>query len=300
MRGENLIRRVVWGAALVVLGGCGDAAFEGSAGVGAPQMDVFASSPEMEAMAGSPAGELIGVRELPPEIELGASQQNAPDPGVRRLIRNGSVRLEVDDLDAGMETVRALLDDAGAYVARSEERSTSGGGRAGSLTIRVPSEGFDALMSQIEGMGRLVASTSGVEDVTREYVDVETRVAVGEETVARLRALGARGGGLSDLLAVEREVGRALAELESLKGRLRYYDQRIAESELSVYLTQPGRAMSGGALRPIRVALQNASRLIVESVAAMIYVVATALPWAIALGLIGFFVRRWWVRRRTA
>ncbi len=123
-------------------------------------------------------------------------------------------------------------------------------------------------------------------------------MAVKEETVRRLQALMSRSGDLEDLLAVERELGRVTEELESLKGRIRYYDRRIALSELRVDLAQPGAAIAPGAFRPVGAAIRGAVDVFARSLAALVYVVVFLIPWLLLAGLLWPLGRRAWAARK--
>jgi len=140
---------------------------------------------------------------------------------------------------------------------------------------------LESFVERLSTLGRVLSLSIASSDVSREYVDVETRLAVQEETVNRLRQLAARGGDLADLLAAERELGRAIGELEALKGQQQYFDQRIAESELRLSLIEPGAVIGSGAFRPVAVAFRSAIEVFAQSVAYLIYLVVFLIPWVL-------------------
>lgn len=215
-----------------------------------------------------------------------------------RLIRSGSARIEVRELDGAVAEARSLAAGVDGYVAGSEVGAGREGARQATLVLRIPSDAFEPLLEDLPQLGRVISVSVSASDVSREYMDVETRLAVQEETVDRLRALAARGGSLEDLLAAERELGRAITELKRLKGQIRYFDQRVAESDLRLTLIEPGAVIASGAFRPVIVALRESGELLGRSLALMIYAVVYLLPWVVALGAIGWLIRRWWRRRK--
>jgi hypothetical protein len=196
-----------------------------------------------------------------------------------RLTRSGSARIEVQDLDEALEAAQELGSSANGLLAASELHEGREGERTASITLRVPSDSFDRLLDQLTELGRVLSVSVSVQDVSREYLDVDTRLRVGEETIARLRALAARGGSLEDLLAAEREIGRALTELESLRSQIRFYDQRIAESDVHISLVEPGAVLAAGAFRPVIEAFRDATETLARSVAGVIYVALFVVPW---------------------
>ena len=224
-----------------------------------------------------------------------AGQVASPRP---RLIRSGSARVEVSDLETGVSEARRLGESLGGYVAGSEIREGREGSRSASLVLRIPSDSVDVLVESLPELGQVLSVSISTEDVSRQYVDVETRLAVQEETVERLRELADRGGSLEDLLAAERELGRAVSQLESLKGEIRYFDQRIAESDIRLSLVEPGAVVGSGALRPVSLAFRRSVEVFAQSVAYIVYFVAFTLPWMVLALLLFPFARRWWIVRR--
>lgn len=231
--------------------------------------------------------------EMAPEMSLA---QQAVAPGGPLLILSGTVRVEVDDLDATVTGVRSLADQTDGFVAGSDFREGAEGARTASLTLRVPSEAFQSLVQQVSEMGRLLSVSQEASDISREYFDLETRLTVQTATVERLQELITQSGDLEDLLAVERELSRATSELESMKGQVAFYDQRVALSTLEVSLFEPGATITSGAFRPVVVAFRNSLNVLAESVGMVVYFLVFLLPWAILMALCWPIIQR--VRRR--
>lgn len=198
-----------------------------------------------------------------------------------RLMRHGSARVEVQNLDASVIGTQELASAASGFVAGSELSEGREGARTASLILRVPSDSFQTVLERLPELGRVLSVSAVAEDVSREYLDLETRLSVGEETVARLRALASRSGNLEDMLAAERELGRTLTDLESLKGQLRYYDQRASEADLRITLVEPGAVLAPGAFRPVVAALHDAAETLAQSLASVINVAVWLAPWLV-------------------
>lgn len=219
------------------------------------------------------------------------------EPVERMLIRTGNARIEVQDLDDAVREIQEMASGVGGYVAGSALREGGEGARSGSVSLRIPAERFSQVVDELDRLGTVLSRSTQSEDVSREYFDLETRLAVKEEAVQRLQALLARSGDLEDLLAVERELARATAELESMKGQRNYFDRRVAMAELEVSLLEPRATIGPGVLEPISSALRNSVDVLAESVGVLIYVVVFLLPWALIALLSWPLLRR--VRRRV-
>lgn len=217
--------------------------------------------------------------------------------GNQKLIRTADLRIQVRDVPSALRQADSIATSAGALVADSHTTQDSDGKRTADVVLRLPSQQFAALLGALRGVGSIKAESIGTQDVTKEYADLETRLAVKEQTVARLRALlDNRTAKLADVLEVERELGRAVAELEQMKGERRYYDQQIALStiRLSLFERLPSRVSQIS--KPISDALSSSLEVLGGSIGTIIYLVVALLPWvAIALAIV-WLVPAW--RRR--
>lgn len=67
------------------------------------------------------------------------------------------------------------------------------------------------MLQALRSLGDVKQDGVSTQDVTKDYADLDTRVAVKEQTVAPLRGLlDSRSANLSDVLDVERELSRAV------------------------------------------------------------------------------------------
>jgi hypothetical protein len=239
------------------------------------------------------------------------SEQPALEPSVpveRLIIRNGSISMIVEDTRAAQQSVEEMvaeMADEGAYVVSSEEYGgVEGGSPHVGMTIRVPATRFDEAMDRLADMAIEVTSrTESGQDVTEEYVDLETRLESLEAARERLLEIMQETRTTKDLLEAERQLTEREAEIESLKGRMQYLAQSAQLAgiriELQPYiLSQPVSAR----WRPAEV-VRQAVETLVDSLRSLgdflIFFVIAILPWVVVLGLVVYGVVRfvlWRVR----
>jgi hypothetical protein len=172
-----------------------------------------------------------------------AQEGAAPDkaPGLstgtvqRELVRTAQVSVEVRDATASSRQVRSAAARVNGFV--TEEQSSDTGGL---LVLRVPADALDRLIDDIAAVGRVVGRSSQVLDATEEVVDLDARVASQQASVARVRALLAEAVSIGDVVAIESELARREADLDSLTSRLEALRDRVALSTLTVDLRSPG------------------------------------------------------------
>ena len=279
---------------LVLLAGCARRLAEapGAMAVPPPQAE--------QARSLAAAGYLSSGAEAAPN----AAAPAAPDPGAvwaaLKLIRTGRIEIEVDDVGEAIAELERLAAGSGGFVAGTELREDDGGHASGTITLKIPSDRYDAAVAGLRSLGRVRSESSSVEDVTKAYADLETRLAVKRRTEERLRALLAtRTGELSELLEVERELDRVVGEIEQLLGERRWYDQRISLSTLVVALWEPRAIVRPSAFTPIREALRDALEVLAASIAFLLYATVFLLPWSLVAWAVVALVRRR-LRRRAA
>ncbi|GEL22177.1 hypothetical protein PSU4_11310 [Pseudonocardia sulfidoxydans NBRC 16205] len=139
-------------------------------------------------------------------------QSVGPD---RAVVRTATVRVEVPDPAGTAGDVRAAVTAAGGYVA--DERSTTS---RSSLTVKVPAAQLDAFVTRVAGLGTVTERSSTARDVTDQLVDTDARVAAQRASVDRVRTLLAQANSISEVVAIESELTRRQADLDSLERRL--------------------------------------------------------------------------------
>jgi hypothetical protein len=83
-------------------------------------------------------------------------------------------------------------------------------------------------MAEIKRLGRVEAESQGGEEVTSQYIDLDARLTNARNTEQRLTdLLRQRTGKLSDILAVELELGRVRGEIERMEAEKKSLINRV-------------------------------------------------------------------------
>ncbi|MEM8737982.1 MAG: DUF4349 domain-containing protein [Planctomycetota bacterium] len=154
----------------------------------------------------------------------------------RRVIYTGSLTVLSPDPEAAVSAARKIAEDAGGYVSAA---------RAQRVVLRVPAEKFDDTMDALADLGLVTDRTLDAADVTDRMVDLEIRLDNLEALRKRLQALLEKADNVEDALAIEKELGRLTGEIESLKGKLRLLQDRVALSTITVTFNTPAGTASG-------------------------------------------------------
>lgn len=151
-----------------------------------------------------------------------------------KIIRTGNMDLQTQTFDETDTFLRTLTEQQGGYL---EASSVSGepGSRYAEYTVRVPQEGYDAFFTQVGEQCHVLYSASQSENITEQYVDVETRLSALRTKHERLLALLEQAGTMETIIALESELADTEYEIERLTGSLRQYDSLVSFS--TIYLT---------------------------------------------------------------
>ena len=238
-----------------------------------------------------------------------ATEWGLAQPTERLIVRSGSISMVVEDTRGAQQSVEdmvAEMADEGAYVVSSEEYGgIEGGSPHIGMTIRVPATRFAEAMDRLADMAvEVAARNESGQDVTEEYVDLETRLESLEAARERLLEIMQEARTTQDLLEAERQLTEREAEIESLKGRLQYLAQsaRLASIriELQPYvLSQPVSTR----WRPAE-SVRQAYETLVDSLRSLgdflIFFAIAILPWAVVLGLLAWGIVCLVLRRMRA
>ena len=155
----------------------------------------------------------------------------------RAVISTGTVTLRSKDVGQARFDVQKVVDGLRGEIS-DEQTSTDLEGRVdrSRLVIRVPSQFFDEAMQDLGKVADLRSAKRTSEDVTTEVIDIDVRVRAQEKSLERIELLLARAQNLRDIIAIESQLTRRQAELDSLKAQQAYLADQTSLSTITVFL----------------------------------------------------------------
>lgn len=154
------------------------------------------------------------------------------------------------------------------------------------VVLAVPSGRFEEALAELRGLGRRVTTeTVTGEDVTEEFVDLESRernLLAAEESLLRLYD---RAESIEDTLDVGAELTEVRGQIEQVQGRLKYLEGRTDFSRITLSI-EPVPPAAVAAARP---AWDPAS------VAGTAFAASLTVLQGIATALITALVFGWWL-----
>lgn len=171
----------------------------------------------------------------------------------RKLIKEGRVEFETKSLQSTRKTVFEAVNKNKGYIS-SDQEFKSEGRISNTIVIRVPASNFDNLLSDAtKGVKKFEDKEISVKDITEEFLDIQARLKTKKELEARYLELLKRANKISEVLAIEGEIGKLRADIESVEGRLKYLENQVSLSTLTMtfyesvpHQTEFGRKFNNG------------------------------------------------------
>jgi hypothetical protein len=204
----------------------------GGAPAGVPDMTETAPPPAIEMPPVAPS---IAPEPAPSYKEPGAGE--LPSTAEERMIvRNGDMSLVVEDVIDARDEIAQLAARLGGWVVSSrisgEEEEMRGW-----ISIRVPDETFDQALTEIRGLAvRVTSESTSSQDITEEYVDLQSRLKNAEATESQYLALLEKAVTVEDTLKIYDALTQIRYEIEQIKGRMQYLERISAMSLISIDL----------------------------------------------------------------
>jgi hypothetical protein len=162
-----------------------------------------------------------------------------------QVIRQAQLAISVKSgkFDSSLAGVRSLVELEQGYVSGTDAQAnpvTNDQIRTGVITFMVPAAKFDETIDALTKMGTVQNEHISGQDVSAQYVDLQARLANEEAQRNAMLALLAKAQTVSDIIAVQNQLGQITGQIEQLKGQIQYIDHNVAFSTISVSLTEAG------------------------------------------------------------
>ena len=149
--------------------------------------------------------------------------------------------MRATDIKAAVDRVKLLATGANGVVFGEQEQLASKdpespGQASATIVIKVPKEQFESTLNLVGQVGTELARNEHADDVTAQFVDVNSRIGAAQDSLTRLRQLFQHAGNVADLASVEAQIAQREADLESLEGQQRALSAQTSLATITVNL----------------------------------------------------------------
>jgi hypothetical protein len=235
--------------------------------------------------------------QLAPSSGIGSESQVLPEDFDRKIVETAELGIRAEDVRESAAQAQQVAAQFGGTVLSSQINQGDGSVYA-DLVLSIPSPEFETALDELRDLGKEVTTdTVSGEDVTEEFVDLQSRernLLAAEQSLLKLYD---RAENVNDALSIERELTNIRGQIEQVQGRIEYLEEHTALSQITLSIQPvPNPTPPQPAWDPVRVIAQawNASLLVLQSLATAILSII-AFGWWLAPVLIAGLV--WWKRR---
>lgn len=171
--------------------------------------------------------------EQPLGTPLPTGQALATTAGV--TVTTADIRTAVDDTLAAVQRNGASVFTADVNI--GDERDDGSIDGSGFFVVKVPPADLEALVTDLGAtVGRLSGRTQDTTDVTDQLVDLDIRIGVERDVIARFQDLLVDATEFQDIVEIERVISERTIALEQLLASQRNLDNRVDRSTLTIHL----------------------------------------------------------------
>jgi Domain of unknown function (DUF4349) len=140
-----------------------------------------------------------------------------------RIVRTGTMDLEVTDVNLAVSAARDLIRGMGGYIGASSTTNEDDRPLA-TITYRIPVDRWEDALAGLRGLNgltkKVVAERTEAVEVTGQIVDLEARIRNLRASEAALQGIAAKAGKISDVLEVEAQLTNVRGQIEQLTAQL--------------------------------------------------------------------------------
>ena len=155
------------------------------------------------------------------------------------IIKSADMRLLVEDSDQAMDRLTQIVSDSGGYIISSrvwnQAHLDGKNYKYATLTMGVPVESFERTLNRLRGISlEVLDETASGEDVTDQYVDLQSQLVNLEATRDRIQSFLEDAQTVDEALRINQQLSEIERQIEETKGRINYLQDRSSYSTITV------------------------------------------------------------------
>lgn len=217
----------------------------------------------------------------------------------KKIVRNAWLTLKTERFDEAVSALCGQIEQAGGVVESRDISGAKNASRSASLTLRVPSDMLDGVLSGAGEWGEVTREQTSAVDMTSTYTDNASRLESARAKKRQLDALYEKAETMEDIITLTDAIFDVQEEIEWLEGQNRRIDNQASMATLYVTINEKSSAVA--AKQPLLTrmgeefieGMENFGEFVFAAVLGLIY----ALPWAAVAAVVIALARRW-VRKK--
>lgn len=155
----------------------------------------------------------------------------------QKYITTYRLTIETKKYDSVMNDIKDSVSNLGGYI-ESENSRDYGSNRNTDLILRIPTKNVNEWLDKVNDYGTITSKNQTTENVTLEYVDVESRLQAYKSERDALFNLLEKAETLNDILMIQSQLTEINYKIESYESRLRALDDLIDYTTITLNLRE--------------------------------------------------------------
>lgn len=164
------------------------------------------------------------------------------DPSVSTDSGNGDDAALTDNASDYAQTYSTVQSGDFDAAAQSDGYSYSPTGsqssRSGYYTVRIPAKKLDTFLGTVEKETNVLNQSISTEDVTLNYIDVDSQRKALEEEQKNLLKMMDKAKKVEDMIQIESQLADVRSQLQNIVSQLRYMDNQVNYSTVNISVTE--------------------------------------------------------------
>ena len=281
-----------------ILTACGDTANDSEQSDGMADKAIEEDSADIISGFGSEQNIEVGEE---PEIELkenNDTDEKLDDQLKRKVIYTADLHIEVKSYQQTLQDIQEQVNELEGYIVESnmyeDEDSTS---KQGHVRARIPQEKFEDFIDFVEdGSSKVIESSTSGQDVTEEYVDLDSRLTSKRVVEDRLLSFMEDAEKTEDLLQISSDLANVQEEIEEITGRMKYLDDQSDLATVSIHIQEMNTQLSSTGKDDLNTWEQTKEQFmksinfLISAFSSLFVFFIGNVPVFILIGIIGFII----------
>lgn len=156
-----------------------------------------------------------------------------PNPAAVQLIRQTSLSLESDKVQATAEKVIQTANSRGGYMESTNIQNTFA-----EVRVRVPAKQMDSTLNALRALGKVLSESATAEDVAKSLADNDQRLKTLRATADRYRELLKQAKNVTEMMPIQQHLDQIQSEIEAIQGQQSFTKEQVQFSSITVSISQ--------------------------------------------------------------
>ncbi|WP_203246826.1 DUF4349 domain-containing protein [Sporosarcina beigongshangi] len=186
--------------------------------------------------AGSMSNEVAMMDQSEEEVVSEAAQPEESTTN-RMIIHQAKLQVKVKKFEEAQLKIEKKVAEYGGYLVESNVYRSDDKAVSGTMIVRVPEKHFQSFLKDTEEAATILERNITGQDVTEQYVDLQSRVTSKRAVEERLLEFMSKAQKTEDLLKISTDLAKVQEEIELIVGKMNYLENQTSYStiEISMY-----------------------------------------------------------------